>query len=147
MPEIKFYNTLTREEQVFNPIDDKHIKIYACGPTVYDRPHIGNARSAVIYDVLVRFLRHVYPRVTYVRNITDVDDKINTAATQRGIAIADLTREITGYFHADMDALNVARPDEEPRATEHIAEMIAMIETLIAKDHAYAAQGHVLFAV
>ncbi|MBM3617610.1 MAG: cysteine--tRNA ligase [Alphaproteobacteria bacterium] len=147
MPKITFYNTLTRNDDVFTPMDAEHVKIYACGPTVYDRPHIGNARSAVIYDVLVRFLRHVYPQVTYARNITDVDDKINAAAKERGIAIHDLTREITGYFHADMDALNVARPDIEPRATEHIGEMVGMIKTLIEKGHAYAADGHALFAV
>lgn len=147
MPEIKFYNTLTRKEELFQPLTSEHVKVYACGPTVYDRPHIGNARSAVIYDVLVRFLRAVYPKVTYARNITDVDDKINAAAKARGISISELTQEITGYFHADMDALNVARPDIEPRATEHIREMISMIQELILKGHAYAAEGHVLFAV
>lgn len=147
MPDIRFYNTLTRKEEAFIPLDSNHVKIYACGPTVYDRPHLGNARSAVIYDTLVRYLRHVYPKVTYVRNITDVDDKINAAARERNVPIFVVTEEMTYRFHEDMKALNVLRPDVEPRATDHIPEMIAMIEVLIAKGHAYAAEGHVLFSV
>lgn len=147
MPELTFYNTLTRKDETFTPLDAAHVKMYVCGPTVYDRAHIGNARSAVVYDVMVRLLRHLYPKVTYVRNITDVDDKINKAARERGVSIGAVTREVTQWFHDDMGALNVALPDVEPRATDHIPEMIAMIDTLIAKGHAYAAEGHVLFAV
>ena len=144
---VKFYNTLTRQEETFAPLDKHHVKIYACGPTVYDRAHIGNARSAVVYDVLFRLLSHVYPQVSYVRNITDVDDKINAAAKANGETISTLTQRVTGWFHEDMGALNVLRPTVEPRATEHIGEMIAMIQTLIEKGHAYEAEGHVLFAV
>lgn len=147
MPELKFYNTLTRKDEIFVPLDEQHIRVYVCGPTVYDRAHIGNARSAVVYDVMVRLLRHLYGQVTYVRNITDVDDKINKAARDRGVPIREITKEMTQWYHDDMGSLNVARPDVEPRATEHIDEMITMIEALIAKGHAYAAEGHVLFAV
>ncbi len=121
--------------------------MYVCGPTVYARPHIGNARSVVVYDVLFRLLQRLYPRVTYARNITDVDDKINAAAIARVITIQALTEEVTQQFHADMDALCVLRPTIEPRATTHIPQMIAMIEALIAHGHAYVAQGHVLYDV
>lgn len=121
--------------------------MYACGPTVYDRPHLGNARSAVIYDLFFRFFCAVFPQVTYVRNITDVDDKINKAARERGISIQKLTTEITDFFYADIDALNVLRPTHEPRATDHIAEIITMIESLIENKNAYVNSGHVLFDV
>ena len=121
--------------------------MYVCGPTVYDRAHLGNARSAVVFDALARLLRHVYPRVTYVRNITDVDDKINARAAETGRSIADITAETTRWYHEDMAALGVLPPDHEPRATAYIPQMIAMIEGLIAKGHAYAAEGHVLFDV
>lgn len=144
---IKLSNTLTRSVEEFTPADPHHVKMYVCGPTVYARPHIGNARSVVVYDVLARLLRHDFAKLTYVRNITDVDDKINAAAVERGISIQALTEEVTQQFHADMGALGCARPDVEPKATEHIAQMIAMIEALIANGHAYAAEGHVLFAV
>jgi cysteinyl-tRNA synthetase len=147
MPELTLYNTLTRSDETFVPIDAQHVRMYVCGPTVYDRAHIGNARSAVVYDVLARLLRHMYPQLTYVRNITDVDDKINHAALMRKVPIGEITSEMTAWYHHDMDALNVARPDVEPRATEHIGEMITMIEALIAKGHAYVEQNHVLFAV
>jgi cysteinyl-tRNA synthetase len=118
-----------------------------CGPTVYDRAHIGNARPVVVFDVLYRLLKSLYPRVTYVRNITDVDDKIMAAAKERGIAIDTLTTETTAMYHADMAALNALPPDVEPRATQHIPQMIAMIERLIASENAYPAEGHVLFNV
>ena len=144
---IRLSNTLTRLVEPFKPADPAHVKMYVCGPTVYARPHIGNARSVVVYDVLARLLRHDFAKLTYVRNITDVDDKINAAAVERGISIQALTEEITQQFHADMGALGCALPDVEPKATEHIAPMIAMIEALIANGHAYAADGHVLFAV
>ena len=144
---LKLSNTLTRTVEPFTPIDPANIRMYVCGPTVYARPHIGNARSIVAYDVLFRLLHHDYPRVTYVRNITDVDDKINVAAVERKLTIQQLTQEITAQFHADMAALNCLPPTVEPRATEHIAQMITLIQSLIDKDFAYAAQGHVLFRV
>lgn len=140
-------NSLTRAIEPLRPIDPAHVRMYVCGPTVYARPHIGNARSVVVYDLLYRLLAHDYDNVTYVRNITDVDDKINTAATERGITIQALTAEVTAQFHADMAALSCLSPTIEPRATEHIPQMIAMIEALIARGHAYESQGHVLFAV
>ena len=156
MTEIQLTNTRTREKQAFHPIDPGNVRVYACGPTVYDRAHIGNARPVVVFDVLFRLLRHVYgaEHVTYVRNFTDVDDKINARAaetkrpgeTERE-AIRRITDETIRWYHEDMDALGALRPTHEPRATEHIADMIAMIETLIARGHAYAAEGHVLFSV
>ncbi len=144
---IRLSNTLTRSVEAFTPADANHVKMYVCGPTVYARPHIGNARSVVVYDVLARLLRHDFPKLTFVRNITDVDDKINAAAIERGISIQALTDEVTSQFHADMGELGCERPDVEPKATEHIAQMIAMIESLIAGGYAYAAEGHVLFDV
>lgn len=147
MTSLNFYNTLTRQKEAFEPLDPDHILIYACGPTVYDRIHVGNARPVVLFDVLVRLLRHHYDRVTYVRNITDVDDKINARAAEEGISIRELTEGTTRAFHEDCAALGSARPDAEPRATDHIDDMITMITTLIDKGHAYAAEGHVLFHV
>lgn len=144
---LRFYNTLSREKSAFTPQDPDHIRIYACGPTVYDRIHVGNARPVVLFDVLVRLLRHHFPKVTYVRNITDVDDKINARAVEEGISIRDLTEGTTKAFHDDCAALKSLAPDVEPRATDHINEMIAMITTLIEKGHAYEAEGHVLFHV
>ncbi len=145
--EITLFNTLTHKEEILTTLEHGHLKMYVCGPTVYDRPHIGNARSAVIYDLLFRFARVVFPKVTYVRNITDVEDKINKAAKEQKISIQELTKTITDFFYADIGALNVLRPTHEPRATEHIAEIITMIERLIANKNAYVNQGHVLFDV
>ena len=145
--ELKLYNTLTRKKEPFVAIDDSHLRIYACGPTVYDKIHIGNARPLVVFDVLVAILRVTYPKVTYVRNITDVDDKINARAGERSIPIQALCAETIEAFHKDTQALLVSPPDIEPRATEHIAQMIAMISQLIDKGFAYAAEGHVLFSV
>lgn len=158
MAEIELTNTRTRLKERFIPIDPQNIRMYLCGPTVYDRAHLGNARPVVVFDILYRLLRHVYgeSHVTYVRNFTDVDDKINAAALARQQAgdprsLEDLIRERTeetiGWYHADMDALGALRPDHEPRATDHIPQMIAMIEALIGKGHAYEAEGHVLFDV
>lgn len=141
------YNTLTKTKEVFTPLNPNQVGMYVCGPTVYDFAHIGNARPFVVFDVLARLLRHLYPSVCYVRNITDVDDKINTAATKRGESIADITQRTTAAFHQDMAALNNLPPDEEPRATHHIPEMIEIIQTLIDKGHAYDVEGHVLFSV
>ena len=144
---LSLYNTLARAKEPFQPIASEHVGIYACGPTVYDNIHVGNARPLVVFDVLVRVLRHLYPQVTYVRNITDVDDKINQRAAERDITIDNLCEETILRFHEDAAALHVEEPDVEPRATHHIAEMITMIETLIQKGFAYEAEGHVLFAI
>ena len=149
MSGLFLYNTLTRKKDAFVPIDPANIRMYVCGPTVYDRPHLGNARSVVVYDVLYRLLRHIYGEnhVTYVRNITDVDDKINAAAKANGEPISALTGRVEGWFHDDMAALNCLNPTREPHATAHIAQMIAIIEKLIANKNAYVAEGHVLFSV
>lgn len=146
---IHLHNTLTRKKELFQPEDSKHIGMYVCGPTVYDRAHLGNARAVVVYDVLFRLLRHVYGNdaVVYVRNITDVDDKINARAKEQRITIQALTTEVTGWFHADMQALGNLPPTYEPRATQHIQQMIVLIESLLARGVAYQAEGHVLFAV
>ena len=147
MPEIHFHNSQTRRREVFTPADPSHVRMYVCGPTVYDLPHVGNVRAFVVFDVLARLLREMFPRLTYVRNITDVDDKINARAAATGETIADVTARTTADYHADMLAIGNLPPDVEPRATDHIAEMILLIERLIAGGHAYAAEGHVLFAV
>ncbi|MEI2735418.1 MAG: cysteine--tRNA ligase [Rhodoblastus sp.] len=148
-PRLRLYNTLTRAKEDFVPLDANNVRMYVCGPTVYDYAHIGNARPVIVFDVLYRLLRHLYgeTHVKYVRNITDVDDKINARAAERGISIRDLTEETNRIFQADVKALGCLEPTVQPRATEHIAEMIAIIERLIAGGHAYAADGHVLFSV
>ncbi len=149
MTTIKLHNTKTRKKEVFTPIDAQNVRMYVCGPTVYDRAHLGNARPVIVFDVLNRLLRHVYgaDHVTYVRNFTDVDDKINARAAESGRAIGDITAETTQWFLDDMQAVGARDPDEMPRATQFIPQMVAMIEGLIAKGHAYVAEGHVLFAV
>ena len=147
MTALRLHNTLTRTKDEFIPLDPAHIRVYACGPTVYDRIHVGNARPIVVFDVLVRLLRRLYPKVTYVRNITDVDDKIITRAGERGIGIDRLCEDTIACFHDDVAALGAVPPDHEPRATEFIDGMIAMIRTLIDGGFAYAAEGHVLFSV
>ena len=147
--ELKLYDTLTREKRVFAPIDPQHVRMYVCGPTVYDFAHIGNARPVIVFDVLYRLLRHLYgaDHVTYVRNITDVDDKINARAAERGVPIRELTEETYRNFKADVAALGCLPPTVEPRATEHIDEMKALIERLVASGNAYVAEDHVLFSV
>ncbi len=151
---IRLYNTRTRSKEDFVPLDPKNVRMYVCGPTVYDRAHIGNARPVVVFDVLFRLLRHTYgeAHVTYARNFTDVDDKINAKAAETrrdGETLEQTVRRITdetiGWYHEDMDALGALRPTHEPRATEYIAQMVAMIEDLIGRGHAYEAEGHVLF--
>ena len=144
---IQLYNTLTRRKDVFVPGDAARVTMYVCGPTVYSFPHIGNARPPVVFDLLYRVLARRYPKVIYARNITDLDDKINAAAKEAGVPIDVITSKYTAVFHKDMAALGVPLPTIEPRATEHIDQMIAMIETLIEKEHAYEADGHVLFHV
>jgi len=147
--ELKLYDTLTREKRVFTPIDPSHVRMYVCGPTVYDFAHIGNARPVIVFDVLFRLLRHIYgaEHVTYVRNVTDVDDKINARAAERGISIRELTEETYKNFTADVAALGCLPPTVEPRATEHIAEMKDLIERLVKNGCAYVAEDHVLFHV
>ncbi|MFA5592878.1 MAG: cysteine--tRNA ligase [Micavibrio sp.] len=144
---IKLYNSLAREKQTFEPIDPDHVRLYACGPTVYQYAHIGNARMAVVFDQLVRVLRGLYPRVTYVSNITDIEDKIIEASRQTGDAIKNITEKYARIYNEDMASLGVCLPDIQPRATDHIPEMIELMEALIAKGHAYEAEGHVLFHV
>ena len=147
--ELKLYDTLTREKRVFQPLDPANVRMYVCGPTVYDFAHIGNARPVIVFDVLFRLLRHVYgeAHVKYVRNITDVDDKINARAAERGIDIRQLTEETYNNFKSDVAALGCLPPTVEPRATEHIDEMKTLIERLVASGHAYVAEGNVLFNV
>jgi cysteinyl-tRNA synthetase len=140
------HNTLSRSKEEFVPATPGQVSVYVCGPTVYNRPHIGNARPAVVFDVLVRYLRTRY-EVTYVRNITDIDDKINAAAEASGESIEVIAARHVADYHADMAALGVLPPDVEPYATHHLAEMIAMIECLMKGGHAYEAEGHVLFRV
>ncbi|MGF7162327.1 cysteinyl-tRNA synthetase [Rhodoligotrophos appendicifer] len=152
---LKLYNTLTRSKDQFRPIDPSNVRMYVCGPTVYDFAHIGNARPVIIFDVLYRLVRHLYgeSHVTYVRNITDVDDKINARAAQDhpGLplneAIAKVTAETNAQFQADVTALGCLEPTHQPRATDNIPQMIEIIERLIARGHAYVAEGHVLFNV
>ncbi|MCP1335609.1 cysteine--tRNA ligase [Futiania mangrovi] len=148
-PVLTLYNTATRRKEPFQPIDPGNVRMYVCGPTVYDYAHIGNARPVVVFDVLYRLLRHLYGegRVTYARNITDVDDKIIDRARRDGVGIDTLTKTTAKQFQENMAALGCLPPTLEPRATDHIGGMIAMIEALIANGHAYEAQGHVLFDV
>ena len=144
---FKIYNTLTKTLENFSPIDQNHVKIYVCGPTVYDKIHIGNARPLVVFDILVRLLRFLYPKVTYVRNITDVDDKINQRLISEKVSLQDLTKVTIRDFKQDSAALVNLVPDYEPKATDHISEMIEMIEKLISKGFAYVNKGNVLFNV
>jgi cysteinyl-tRNA synthetase len=145
--DLLLHNSATRRKERFEPIDPAHVRMYVCGPTVYDLAHIGNARSAIVFDVLARLLRRLYPRVTFVRNVTDVEDKIIARAAETGEPIADLTRRTADDYRADLAALGCLPPDIEPLATAHIPQMITVIERLIARGHAYAAEGHVLFSV
>ena len=144
---LKITNTFSRAKEEFIPVDPNHVRIYVCGPTVYDYAHIGNARPVVVFDVLYRLLKTTYSRVTYVRNITDIDDKIMEASRQSGEKIKSLTARFLEVFKKDMLALGSLPPDVEPLATEHISQMVSMIENLIKKGHAYAAEHHVLFDV
>ncbi len=144
---LVLYNTLKRQKEEFVPLEAGHARMYVCGPTVYDYAHIGNARPVVVFDVIYRLLKRLYPKVTYVRNITDVDDKINTAAKESGDSIQSITVRTTAAFHADMAGLGALDPDHEPRATEHVPAMVAMIETLLEAGNAYEVDGHVLFDV
>jgi cysteinyl-tRNA synthetase len=146
---LTLYNTLTRRKETFQPIDPANVRMYVCGPTVYDYAHIGNARPVIVFDLLFRLLRHAYgiDHVTYARNITDVDDKINARAAEENVSIRELTERTARQFHEDIAVLGVLEPSIEPRATDHIEEMKALCETLVKKGHAYLADGHVLFDV
>jgi cysteinyl-tRNA synthetase len=146
---LKLYNTLTRKKEEFRPEDATRVRMYVCGPTVYDYAHVGNARPVIVFDVLFRLLRHVYgaDHVTYVRNITDIDDKINARAAEEKVSIRELTERTLAQFHADIRPLGVLEPTREPRATEWVAEMVALIAALVERGNAYAAEGHVLFHV
>ncbi len=147
MHALSLHNSLTRRQEEFRPLNPERVGLYVCGPTVYDRAHLGNARPVVVFDVLARLLRVLHPHVTYVRNITDIDDKIITRAAERRVSIDTVTAETTAQFHADMAELGALPPDIEPRATDNIPQMIEIIGKLIDGGHAYAAEGHVLFAV
>lgn len=147
MPQLVLHNTLTRAEEPFAPLEPGHVRMYVCGPTVYQRIHVGNARPLVVFDVLFRLLRHLFPRVTYVRNITDIDDKIIDQAKKNGEPIEALTGRTIAAFHEDAAALLCLPPTHEPRATRHIDDMIRLIGRLIERGCAYVAEGHVLFHV
>ncbi|MBI1301635.1 MAG: cysteine--tRNA ligase [Alphaproteobacteria bacterium] len=147
MAALKLYNSLTRQKEHFEPVNPSHVRLYACGPTVYNYAHIGNARMAVVFDVLARLLRTLHPKVTYASNITDVDDKIIAASLETGEKISAITEKYTRIYNEDMSALGVLKPDVQPHATAHIPHMIALIKKLIAEEHAYSADGHVLFHV
>jgi cysteinyl-tRNA synthetase len=144
---LVIYNTLSRDKEPFAPLDAGHVRMYVCGPTVYDYVHIGNARPVVVFDVLYRLLKRRYPRVTYVRNITDIDDRIMVRAADNGETIDALTSRTSGAYQSDMLRLGALAPDVEPRATQYVADMVAMIQRLVDNGHAYAAEGHVLFSV
>ena len=144
---LKIYNTLSKQKELFKPIDKKSIKMYVCGPTVYSYAHIGNARPAIVFDILYRVLRNIFPKVTYVRNITDVDDKINEAAKKLNKPISHITKKYTDIYHEDMDSLFVLRPDHEPKVTENIDHIITMIEKILNNKNAYINEKHVLFDV
>jgi len=147
--DIFVYNTLAREKQKFEPIDPQNIRMYVCGPTVYDNAHIGNARPYTVFDILYRLLRHVYgaQHVTYARNITDIEDKIMNRAAEEGVSIKSITSRYTKIFREDMADMGSLAPDVEPKATEHLPQMISMMQSLIEKGHAYEAEGHVMFDV
>ena len=149
MPNIKLHNTKSRHKEDFTPLDSKNVRMYVCGPTVYDRAHLGNARAVVVFDTLFRLLRECYgaDHVTYARNFTDIDDKINARAAATERDIFQITEETIGWYMADMASLVALEPTIMPRATDYIVQMIAITENLIARGHAYATEGHVLFDV
>ena len=145
--EIRLYNSKTKKKEIFHPINDENVTMYVCGPTVYGSHHIGNARPAVVFDLLAKLLRNKYKNVTYARNITDVDDKIINAAIEQNVEISEITKKSTNQYHSDMKILNVEEPNKEPYATQFISDMILFIEDLIKKDNAYVSEEHVLFDI
>ena len=144
---LKIYNTLSREKELFRPLNSKSIKMYVCGPTVYSYAHIGNARPAVIFDILYRLLKSIYPEVVYVRNITDVDDKINEAAKKLNKPISFITEKYTDIYHKDMQSLGILSPSHEPRVTDNIDQIISMIKRILDNENAYINDSHVLFDI
>jgi len=145
--EIRLYNSKSKKKEIFHPINDENVTMYVCGPTVYGSHHIGNARPAVVFDLLAKLLRNKYKNITYARNITDVDDKIINAAIEQNVEISEITKKSTKQYHSDMKILNVEEPDNEPYATQFISGMILFIEDLIKKDNAYVSEDHVLFDI
>jgi len=145
--EIRLYNSKTKKKEIFHPINDENVTMYVCGPTVYGSHHIGNARPAVVFDLLAKLLRNKYKNLTYARNITDVDDKIINAAIEQNVEISEITKKSTNQYHSDMKILNVEEPNKEPYATQFISDMILFIEDLIKKDNAYVSEEHVLFDI
>ena len=144
---IKITNSLTRKKELFKPINSKEITMYVCGPTVYGNPHVGNARTLIVFDILFRVLKLVYGNVKYVRNITDIDDKIIETSKKLNKPINEITKEVSKVFHENCKALNCLEPTKEPKATEYIKEMIEMTKSLIGKEFAYESEGHVYFSV
>ena len=144
---MKLYNSLTNQKELFVPIDNEHIKMYVCGPTIYDLVHLGNTRPLIVYDVLVRLLSYHYPKISYIRNITDIDDKINSAAFKKGISIQEFTKKTYDSYQYDIQHLNLLNPTVEPRATDNISEMMNIIERLIVLGNAYEKENHVFFDV
>ena len=147
MTQLRLYNSLTNKKEDFLPIDDNHIKVYTCGPTVYNYAHIGNARPPIVSDILVKLLKQIYSKVTYVSNITDIDDKIIQASKEQGIPIKELTSKYEDIYNKNLSDLNIAQPDNQPRATDYIEEMISQIKELVDNGHGYVSDGHVLFSV
>ena len=147
MAQLRLYNSLTNRKEDFSPIDNDHVKVYTCGPTVYNFAHIGNARPPLVSDILVRLLKQLYKEVTYVSNITDIDDKIIATSIEQKVPIAELTKKYENVYNQNLKDLGVAKPDHQPRATDHIQEMIVQIKELVDNGHAYISEGHVLFSV
>ena len=147
MRELKIYNSMQKKKVVFEPINKKHVRIYACGPTVYDYAHIGNARMAVVFDSLVRLLKSTYPKVTYVSNITDIGDKIIDRSIREKTSIKEVSNKFAKIYNEDMSMLNVLTPEFQPKATDYVEKMIKDIEILIDKKHAYYSEKHVMFDV
>ena len=147
MTQLRLYNSLTNKKEDFLPIDDNHIKVYTCGPTVYNYAHIGNARPPIVSDILVKLLKQLFSKVTYVSNITDIDDKIIQASKEQGIPIKELTSKYEDIYNKNLSDLNIAQPDNQPRATDYIEEMISQIKELVDNGHGYVSDGHVLFSV
>mgnify|MGYP003324873095 CR=1 FL=1 len=145
--EIRLYNSKSKKKEIFHPINDENVTMYVCGPTVYGSHHIGNARPAVVFDLLAKLLRNKYKNLTYARNITDVDDKIIEASKRNKKDINEITSDVTKVFHENCKSLNCLLPTKEPKATDHIDEMIKMTESLIKKKFAYEVTGHVYFSV
>ena len=147
MPSLKIHNSLTKKKEEFIPVDNNHVRMYTCGPTVYNYAHIGNARPAVVSDLLVRLLRYLYPKVTYVSNITDIDDKIIKASKETNKPINEITKKFEKIYNEDMNSLGVLEPDIQPRATQHIGDMIKLVKQMIDNGYAYESESHVLFDV